>query len=423
MLHIKNKILILSLIFAINLKGNDKAAGAIIVSAIGDALGRVTEFLTTPLQIAMKYGENGVTSFASFHAADFIDGKALYTDDTLMAKILLEECIKAKQQNLSDDELISNYAKCCVALFGKQSMITDPYCYYRAHGPTNINGGQRLEAILELHEKNNKQESTDPQVPKKAPVALDSLWWQNNSGYPNIFYPALKLEGGCGSVMRAWPIALVFGDDMEKVKRLADKQSLLTHRHPMARAASCAIAAGVATALRNNSIEQIVQAMVKAAEQFDGEEKLYKPNAIKLEGNFEYDPTLIAQDKLLTSDMITYAFHMALQGWEPNAILGVHNKKQSNYRSPNGYLLGWAADEAVAAAVYVFVRHSKDIQSLLVEAVNMPGDSDSIAALGGALVGAYNGLEAFNKTEFNYSMLENKEELLALANKSSELIK
>lgn len=133
-----------------------------------------------------------------------------------------------------------------------------------------------------------------------------------------------------------------------------------------------------------------------------------------------YDPQLIANDQLLTSDMIWYAYQMALQGYTPNLILGVTNHKQRNYRSSQGYLLGWAADEAVAAAVYVFTRHTNNCHEALKEAVNTPGDSDSIAALAGALVGAYNGLDAFNK-QYDYSLLENKDELLSLARITSLL--
>jgi len=115
--------------------------------------------------------------------------------------------------------------------------------------------------------------------------------------------------------------------------------------------------------------------------------------------------------------MIRYAYHAAKNGINPEKVLGTHNQKQSNFRSTEGFLLGWAADESVAAAVYVFVRNSNNLHKALIEGVNTPGDSDSIATLAGALVGAYSGLEAFNKSGFDYSRLENLDELLQLADK------
>lgn len=393
----------------------DKVAGAIIVSAVGDALGRVTEFIDSSIKIQQKYGSQGVVSFADLKPYEIIDGKALYTDDTLMAKILLEEALNAKQNKLSDELLIGNYARRCAELFGDQSMVVDPYCYYRAHGPTNINAGQNLQALLhaQIQAKKDAEE-------KKELKEIDPRWWDRSQPNQRPLYYEIVKEGGCGSVMRAWPLGLLYGSDVNHLCSLADKQSQLTHRHPMARAASCAIAVGVAEAIQGASVLDIVHKMVSAAQQFDAEEKVYKPHAIELDKNSTvYDPHLIAKDQLLTSDMIWYAYQMAVQGYTPNLILGVVNQKQRNFRSPHGYLLGWSADEAVAAAVYVFVRHASNCHAALIEAVNTPGDSDSIATLAGALVGAYNGLESF-KAQFDYSVLENKKLLLELASVTSK---
>ncbi len=140
--------------------------------------------------------------------------------------------------------------------------------------------------------------------------------------------------------MRAWPLGLLYNCDIDHLCSLADQQSQLTHRHPMARAASCAIAVGVAEAAKGSTVLDIVQKMVSAAQQFDAEEKIYKPHAIELDKNSTaYDPNLIAKDQLLTSDMIWYAYQMALQDYTPNLILGVINQKQRNFRSPTAICL------------------------------------------------------------------------------------
>ena len=70
--------------------------------------------------------------------------------------------------------------------------------------------------------------------------------------------------------------------------------------------------------------------------------------------------------------MISYARTMAVQGKTPEQVLGTNNEKQQNYRSPEGFLLGWAADEALAAAVFVFYRHPDDLQAGLIEATHTP---------------------------------------------------
>jgi ADP-ribosylglycohydrolase len=57
-------------------------------------------------------------------------------------------------------------------------------------------------------------------------------------------------------------------------------------------------------------------------------------------------------------------------------------------------LPGWAAHEAIAAAVYTFARHPDDPRAAMLEAANTPGDSDSLATLAGALTGCRAGLGA-----------------------------
>jgi ADP-ribosylglycohydrolase len=76
-------------------------------------------------------------------------------------------------------------------------------------------------------------------------------------------------------------------------------------------------------------------------------------------------------------------------------------------------LRGWAAHEAIAAAAYVFARHPRDVRQALIEAANTPGDSDSIACMTGALVGAYNGAEAIDADWTEH--LERAQELRYLA--------
>ncbi len=109
-----------------------------------------------------------------------------------------------------------------------------------------------------------------------------------------------------------------------------------------------------------------------------------------------------------------------MQGKTPEQVLGTINEKQQNYCSPQGFLLGWAADEALAAAVYVFYRHPYDLHAGLIEATNTPGDSDSIATLAGALIGAYSGFSKFKEHGFDCTALENFTELSELARECTQ---
>ena len=79
-------------------------------------------------------------------------------------------------------------------------------------------------------------------------------------------------------------------------------------------------------------------------------------------------------------------------------------------------LRGWAAHEAIAAAVYVFLRHPGDPRAAILEGANTPGDSDSIATLVGALVGARCGLHALPQAWVND--VERSSDLLTLADRA-----
>jgi len=150
--------------------------------------------------------------------------------------------------------------------------------------------------------------------------------------------------------MRAYPFGLVFVNDLARAERWAVAHSKLTHRDPIALAASAAMAVGVARVLRDDPVTVVLSEMVAAACR-------YSPN---------------------TAAMMARAIDEAERGVGPETTLT--------------RLEGWAAHEAIAAAVYLFARHPDDPRTAILEGANTPGDSDSLATLVGALCGARGGL-------------------------------
>ncbi|MGK0362570.1 MAG: ADP-ribosyl-[dinitrogen reductase] hydrolase [Bradymonadia bacterium] len=157
--------------------------------------------------------------------------------------------------------------------------------------------------------------------------------------------------GGCGSVMRAYPFGLIFADDVERAEEWAVAHSKLTHGDPIALAACAAMAVGVVGCLNQHPVTRVLDAMIEAADR-------YSPR---------------------TADMMRRARTEALDG-TPSAVTFDR-------------LRAWAAHEAIAAAVFILTRHPEDFETAVLEGANTPGDSDSIATLAGALVGARVGLE------------------------------
>jgi len=156
--------------------------------------------------------------------------------------------------------------------------------------------------------------------------------------------------GGCGSVMRCYPFGLLFADDPDEAVRWSVAHSRMTHGDPIALAACAAMARGVALSVLGESPERTVEEMVDAARSEDAR----------------------------TASMMQRADDEAVDGTPVEVTLS--------------RLEGWAAHEAIAAAVYVFARHPDDFEAAVLEAANTPGDSDSIATLAGALVAARTGL-------------------------------
>jgi ADP-ribosylglycohydrolase len=390
----------------------DQIEGAVMGAALGDALGRVTEFLFTTDQIKKRY-PLGLKSFKDFHSLDWVElnekNIAAYTDDTVMAKIVMRECIDyASSIGRSDDHIDLNsltfddpfagsifFDKLGRAFSRLFTTDEDPLFSIRAHGPTNIKNCQRLA----------KKQSRSP------------LWWQD-SNEVRVNKADIMKEGGCGSVMRAWPIGIVFAYNDGLMKKLAHDQCNFTHRHPAAQAACVALVAGIAEIIKNKQIDpsKVVERMIIEAEQYELSELEYKPAAVRAQtvGNLkDAGKTLLKNDALFTSTMLRWVALSYME--EPAKILGTRNKKGANHRSEDGVLLGWAADEALAAAVYVFLRHPDDLAAALEEACNTPGDSDSIATLAGALVGARTGWARYKNTSLDDDRLEGKKELLAQA--------
>jgi len=158
--------------------------------------------------------------------------------------------------------------------------------------------------------------------------------------------------GGCGSVMRSYAFGILLHADLERTEAWAVAHSKLTHRDPIALAACAAMAVGIARTMRQEDLHDVVLEMIAAAQR-------YSPK---------------------TAAMMTRAYDEAQAGVAPEVTLE--------------RLRGWAAHEAIAAAVYIFVRHCDDPRAAILEGANTPGDSDSLATLAGALCGARCGLEA-----------------------------
>ena len=155
----------------------DRAKGLVFGLAIGDALGRATEFMTLS-EIKTEYGEEGIQGLPK---------PAPYTDDTQMSIAIAEALIRAGEK---DTEKIMGAVK---EEFIKWSHHPDTP--ERAPGRTCLIGAFNMERGID---------------------------WKK-SGVPN--------SKGCGSAMRVAPIGYLYQHDPEKLKEVAHATGICTHGH------------------------------------------------------------------------------------------------------------------------------------------------------------------------------------------------
>jgi len=156
---------------------------------------------------------------------------------------------------------------------------------------------------------------------------------------------------GCGSAIRTAPIGLRYHGDPDRLMALANASSLMTHGHPSALAGAVANAYAVSLALDGTEPARLLGRIVEITEPISGEfaAKVREvPEVLQMEPDGAFD------------------------------VLGD----------------GWVAEEAVAAALYCFLRSPNDFAAVVLAGANAPGDSDSIACIAGGIAGAYNGAQA-----------------------------
>ncbi|NOY11074.1 MAG: ADP-ribosylglycohydrolase family protein [Archaeoglobi archaeon] len=150
-----------------------------------------------------------------------------------------------------------------------------------------------------------------------------------------------------GSAMRSPPIGLVYHHNYNLVEDYAVIASSITHRGSGAIAASVAVAVGIATIL--NEDERGVEEVVKRAEKYDS----------------------------LVAEKIEYAYQIRTSSLE-RAVKEIGNSIM--------------AFDSVPLAFYCYFS-SKTFEQAVVKAASAGGDTDTIAAIAGALKGTEVGIE------------------------------
>lgn len=325
------------------------AAGSLFGLAYGDALGKPTEFLTID-EITRKFGSDGPQD---------LPDPALVTDDTQMALAVGRAVLDATAG--SGALTAASLAPALTVRFVEWAQSPENN---RAPGMTCLRACGGLA-----------------------------------DGKPWV---AATVAGskGCGANMRVTPIGLVPGLSPSTRAGSAQLQAAVTHGHPTGLAASDLTAYATFWLNGGMALGDLVPALRERCrtqrenyhEAWLGElwtrSRDASPTAFIARG---WDECAAALDRLETA--------LAFPDRESDPCLATGD--------------GWIAEEALATALHCVLLYPDEPVAALRRAATTRGDSDSIAALAGAFLGARHGLAGF--PEAWRERIEYADEIAALA--------
>lgn len=186
---------------------------------------------------------------------------------------------------------------------------------------------------------------------------------------------AASSSGGNGTAMRVSPVGLFFRDDPAGCYEAATRSSYLTHGHPGATIAAQA----VALAVRYNSY--------KNEDFFSTSEFLDEVQRVRLDP----EPPELADFRTIVDEVKK----RAILGTEEEGLvaLGQAGVKPPYYlkRYEGTSFVHPYALATVGCAFFLFIRHLGDPENAIRAAVQAGGDTDTVAAIVGALVGSLAG--------------------------------
>jgi len=163
-----------------------------------------------------------------------------------------------------------------------------------------------------------------------------------------------KASSGNGAAMRVSPVGLFFHDDPDELRTAALDQAIITHSHPLGQWGSVMQAASIGISLLQDP-----------GSPPDAEEMVMRLRQILSPGPIEY---LRSLDKI-------------------EGILGrgrVAETQEVAERLGNGF----EAHLSVPSACYIAIAMAPDAKTAIRAAASLGGDTDTIAAMTGAIVGA-----------------------------------
>lgn len=173
---------------------------------------------------------------------------------------------------------------------------------------------------------------------------------------------------GNGAAMRIAPVGLLYHENAEKLREVAFKVSEITHAHELAKEGAALLAFAVALACRYGCNRYTVSAE-------EEEEEAEETKREMLRSLHAFARHRIYKEKLARIEALLHA---------------KEDEEEARKRAVSELGNGEAAFNSVPTAIFSFLR-SHDFRESIVFAISLGGDTDTIAAMTGAVSGAFYG--------------------------------
>jgi ADP-ribosylglycohydrolase len=287
--------------------------------------------------------------------------------------LAIGDALGARTEFLKLDQIKAKYGKEGIRDLPDPALFTDDTQMSVAIAEALVRAGDKdIESIMEAVREEFIKWSHLPETYSKAPGNTCLKGVANMERGIHWSKSGVANSKGCGSAMRAAPIGYLYQHAPEKLKEVAHATGICTHGHPAADAACIGAAYLVKLALDGVSPERMIP-------------KLF---AYTAGISAEFDQAISKVEKCLD--------------WKDE-------EKALRYLGE-----GWVGEEAVALALYCFLKNPNSYEKAVIRGANTNGDSDSIACIAGSISGAHLGIKAIpavwvlkiEKTEYLGSLAE-----------------
>jgi ADP-ribosylglycohydrolase len=337
----------------------NRFVNSILLSAIGDALGWITEFEKSEETIHSKYGVRKIESFYNWQK--FVGGRFNGYKDEISSGAYSDDT----QLLLSVARSINSYGTIDNKYFSKIELPAWLQ-YSRGAGRTIKNAANKITRIS---------------------ASWNNNFFTFNAGNQKIDY---RESGANGAAMRILPLALANFNDQDKIKECIFSNSIVTHGHPRAIVGAILYGIAVNEILKQNVEEFSFETYLTCIGK-DFEKKF----EISFITNPLYSSWLAEWNKRKGFEFLPTYNKTVKEALEMLRIIYRNLKDKKNTKDTlndlgcfNTMTKG-SGISTVIGGIFLAVKHYSEPEIAIVEAVNLIGaDTDSIAAFTGGLLGA-----------------------------------